>query len=80
MRRQQYRIEPAVEREVLDPGAYGLRASDVRQHVRGLVDRDDLMTERDQRMGNATGTAAELEDRGSRPSRVMHDGGLTEVG
>lgn len=80
VRRQQHRVELAAKREILDPRAYGLRASDVRQHVRGLVNRDDLVTERDQRMGNAPGPAAEFQDGCSRPSRVMHDGGFTEVG
>ena len=45
VRRQQHRVEPAVEREILDPRADGLRTPDVRQHVLGLVDRDDLMAE-----------------------------------
>jgi len=80
VRCQQHRVEPAAEREILDPCADGLRTSDVRQHVGRLVDRDDLMAERDQRMGNASGTAAEFEDGCSCPGRVMHDGGFTEVG
>jgi len=80
VRCQQHRVEPAAKREILDPCAHGLRASDVPQHVRGLVNRHDLVTERDQRMGNAPGPAAEFEDGRSRPGRVMHDGGFTEVG
>jgi hypothetical protein len=52
----------------------------VRQHFRGFVDCDDPMAERDQRIGDPPGPAAEFEDSRSRSGRVMHDDGLAEIG
>jgi hypothetical protein len=80
VRRQQHGVETPAERDVLDPRAYGLRSPDVRQHFRGFVDCDDPMAERDQRVGDPPGPGAEFEDRRSHSGRVMHDGGLAEIG
>jgi hypothetical protein len=80
VRRQQDHVEAAAERQVLDPRAHRLGTVYVRQHLRRLVDGDDRVAERDQRMGDPPGPAAQLEDPGPGSSRVVHDLGLAPGG
>jgi len=50
--------------------AHRLGAADVRQHLRRLVDGDDRVAERDQRMGDPPGPASQLKDGGPVPARL----------
>ena len=50
------------------------------EHLRRLVDGDDLVAERDERMGDPPGAAAELKDGCPRAGGGVHDGRLAEIG
>jgi len=61
----------ASEFEVLDARQHGLSTADVLEHPLVEVDRDDLATDRDERVRDASRPAAEVQDlRAGRHDRV----------
>ena len=62
MRCEQHDIEALAQAEILNNGLDGVRAADVSQHLRGLINGDNRVAKRSQGAGDAAGAAAELKD------------------
>ena len=62
MRCEQHDIEAPAQAEPLNNGLDGVRAADVGEHLRGLINGDNRVAQRSQRTGDASGAAAELKD------------------
>ena len=60
--REQHAVERPPEVELLDPRVHRLRAPNVLEHLRRLVDSRDTEAARDELVRDAAGAAAELED------------------
>jgi hypothetical protein len=70
----------SVDDAVLDRGAHRLGVAHVREHLRRLVDRDDLVAACRELPRDATGAAAQLEQRRRRRHRGGHELALAPVG
>ena len=64
---REHDVEAFVEVEGPEVGEHCPHADNVFEHLGRVVDRDDIVARHDERVGDATGTAAEIED--TRPPR-----------
>jgi hypothetical protein len=76
--REEHDTERSIEVEALDVGEHRLGSTNVRQHLFGLIDRDDGVTERKEAVRDPAGSASELEDRFAGGHAVVHELRLAE--
>lgn len=78
--REERRVEAAAEIKALDPRMHDLRAANVLEHVRRLVDGSDAEVAPHELARYPSGATPELEDRCSLPHRAGHKLAFTALG
>jgi hypothetical protein len=73
---QEDQVEPVGEVEVLDPAPVRPGPPHVGEHLRGVVDGDDVVAQRGQRVGDPPGAGAEVEDPCAGTGQAVHQFGF----